>query len=59
MSTIEGVTEDLQKELVKLADLLESCEIGSPEYKQYARDYRRIVRALYPKKRRNKSTNVK
>lgn len=49
MSMIEGVTDGLHKELVKLADILETCEIGSPEYKQYAKEYRKVAKILYPK----------
>ena len=49
MSTIEGVTDSLHKELIKLADILETCEIGSPEYKQYAKEYRKVAKILYPK----------
>jgi hypothetical protein len=49
MSTIEGATDGLHKELIKLADILETCEIGSDEYKQYAKEYRKIAKILYPK----------
>jgi hypothetical protein len=45
---IEGVTDSLHKELVKLADILETCELGSPEYKQYSREYRKVAKTLYP-----------
>jgi hypothetical protein len=49
MSMIEGVTDGLHKELIKLADILETCEIGSDEYKQYSREYRKVAKILYPK----------
>jgi hypothetical protein len=48
MSATEDITNDLKKELVKIADILETCEIDSPEYKQYAKEYRKIARILYP-----------
>jgi hypothetical protein len=50
MSMIEGVTDGLHKELIKLADILETCEIGSPEYKNYVKEYRKVAKILYPDK---------
>ena len=40
--------ERLSSELVKLADLMETCDYGDANHREYNRDYRRISKALYP-----------
>ena len=40
--------EELGKELIKLADIMETCEPGSSELKSYNREYRKVAKLLYP-----------
>ncbi len=40
--------ENAQRQLVKLADLMETCERGSREYKSYAREYRIYAKIVMP-----------
>ena len=39
---------NLNKELVKLGDILATCEPGSGEFKEYNREYRKVAKLLYP-----------
>jgi hypothetical protein len=45
----------LHKELVKLADILETCKEGSDDWKTYQREYRKVAKILYPEMYRNKT----
>jgi len=38
----------LQNQLVKLADLMETCDYGDADHKEYNREYRKIAKILYP-----------
>ena len=49
----------LHKELIKLADILETCEHGSSDRRYYEKEYRKVNKLLhpnaYPKKKRKPS----
>lgn len=45
---IEAITESLHKDLIKLADILETCELGSQDFKYYNKEYRKIAKILFP-----------
>jgi hypothetical protein len=38
----------LCNQLVRVADILEGCDEGSKEHKEYSREYRRIAKILFP-----------
>lgn len=38
----------LNTELVKLADIIETCEHGDPDWNYYQGEYRKIAKILYP-----------
>ena len=40
--------ESLNKELIKLADIMETCEPSSQEFKEYNQEYRKAAKLLYP-----------
>jgi hypothetical protein len=45
----DSVKEHAAHQLVRLADLMETCERGSREYKLYSKDYKMYARLLFPK----------
>ena len=38
----------LHRDLIKLADIMETCEPGSAEFKEYNREYKNIAKQLFP-----------
>lgn len=46
--TEDEIKRNAIKQLVKLADIMETCEPGSKEYKYYAKEYRAYVKVAYP-----------
>ena len=40
--------QEAKRELVKLADLMESCDYQGAKYKEYRKEYKRITKFLYP-----------
>jgi len=39
---------ELSRELVKLADLMETCDYGDEYYQEYEKEYKYIFKKLYP-----------
>lgn len=51
----------LQKELMKLADMMETCDPGDAEYIEYSREYKKIAKVLFPnmyKKKKRKPSHA-
>jgi hypothetical protein len=52
----------LNRELVKLADIIETLDYEEPDYSYYQREYRKVAKQLhpemYPKKRRKPSQKL-
>jgi hypothetical protein len=48
MALDQAERDRLHKELVKLADMLETCESGDANHKYYNNEYRKVAKLLYP-----------
>jgi hypothetical protein len=46
--------DSLHKDLVKLADILETCEPGSSDFNYYNHEYRKVAKILYPEMYKSK-----
>jgi hypothetical protein len=53
--TDEAAKSNAIKQLIKIADLMECCERGSREYKEYAKEYRIYAKIVMPEMYKRKS----
>lgn len=44
----DEIKRGLADQLVKLADLMETCDPGDANHREYSREYKKISKALYP-----------
>ncbi len=44
----DKIRADLSNQLIKIADLMETCDHGDPFYKELNKDYKKIAKTLYP-----------
>ncbi len=44
----DEIRDSLSAQLVKLADLMETCDPGDANHREYSREYKKVAKALYP-----------
>ncbi len=48
MDNEQKIKDELHRQLIKLADMMETCDRGDANHKYYSREYKKVAKALFP-----------